>query len=331
MNRKKLLLMGAILVCTLFALFFTLKCKKKIDLSHLANQQSYFIPIKITKFHADIPYMEIKINNVINEVSVDLGSGNIVALPAECLQQIDNKSHVGSSSHYGIRGKKYQCDRYLVPKVDIGKLSLYNVEITVSNPELIEKEGCIVSDPETSSPDNVGTVGWKLFSKVNLLLDCEKSLLAFCDGWETLKKQGYSLEDFVGVPFVLDKDFIEFEAITADGPLHCIIDTGCTHNILNKDLKGDSNEHMILNPENINKMNFNPENTDKMVFNSDAIYEAPTFIIGKGDFGPVTFDQIKMPYQLDAFLGMEFLYSRPIFIDFLNHRIYFSKKINAST
>lgn len=330
MNRKRLAILVCVLICIIvfLFLFFVCKHKKEVKSSHLAIRNFYFLPIQITGFHSGIPSIEIGIRNVISEVDVDLGSGSIVGVPNEYLQQIDNKSYIGSTPYYGIRGKRYQCDVYEIPEVDIGIITLYKVEVTVNNPEW-EKDATIMDNSDAPSPRNVGKVGWKLFSKLNLLLDCEKSLLAFCDGWETLQKQGYSVEDFIEVPFVLDRDFIEFEAMTADGPLRCVIDTGCTDNILNKDLNGGSNEHMILNPENINKMHFNPENADQMVFDPDAIYETSTFRIGKEDFGPVTFRQIKMPYQIDAFLGMDFLYSRPMFIDFLNRKIYFSKKIEA--
>ncbi|NTW34396.1 MAG: hypothetical protein HGB12_17540 [Bacteroidetes bacterium] len=135
------------------------------------------------------------------------------------------------------------------------------------------------------------------------------------------------MDDFIAVPMLLDRNFIEFEAVTQDGTIRCLLDTGSTWNILNRDLQGKNNDHMVIKPGNIEEhLNANPENLDLMVLDIKDCCEMPVFKIGKKDFGKVTFRKIKMPYKIDAVIGMEFLHSKLVFLDFPNRKIYFYEK-----
>jgi hypothetical protein len=63
-----------------------------------------------------------------------------------------------------------------------------------------------------------------------------------------------------------------------------------------------------------------------MVFDPDDICDMQVFKIGKKDFGVVTFQKIKIPFEIDAIIGMELLDSKLVFIDFPNRKIYFYEK-----
>jgi hypothetical protein len=154
-----------------------------------------------------------------------------------------------------------------------------------------------------------GTIGWRIFNKMTLLLDLKSSMIAVCDSIETFKNQGYSLEKFTKVSMLEDSQHIEFETMTSRGPLRCILDTGCTINFLNSDkVKGKTLNKMIRKDKNFK------------TFSSVKINET--------EFGPIEFCKIpiKAPYHLDAILGMDFLTDHVVFIDFKNRQIYFSKK-----
>ncbi len=116
------------------------------------------------------------------------------------------------------------------------------------------------------------------------------------------------MDSFIEAPLLLNHDMIEFEARTAGGKLRCLLDTGATINILNC----DSIE------------NFARENT----------CEIPSFKITGHDFGPTSFmcAPLKLPFKVDAIIGMEFIHSKLIFIDFPNRKIYFgsAEKVEES-
>jgi hypothetical protein len=162
---------------------------------------------------------------------------------------------------------------------------------------------------DTSLPAIFGTIGWRIFNRTGLLLDLGHSTIAVCDSVETFKNQGYSLEHFTKVPMLDDCQLIEFETMTSKGPLRCILDTGCTLNFLNSNkVKGKTISKMLRKDKNYKTFS--------------------SFKINETKFGPIEFCKIpiKLPYHLDAILGMDFLTDHVVFIDFNNRQIYFSKR-----
>lgn len=123
---------------------------------------------------------------------------------------------------------------------------------------------------------------------------------------------------------MLDRGFIEFEAMTEGGTLRCLLDTGSTLSMLNKDLESFCNDHMIFNSKNIDQYPIlNPENKNLLVFDSKDTQQLSIFNIGGKEFGPMVFNRIQSPMAIDAIIGMEFFESTLIFIDFWNETIYF--------
>jgi hypothetical protein len=135
------------------------------------------------------------------------------------------------------------------------------------------------------------------------------------------------VDAFIETPLLLDRNSIEFEAMTETGPIRCILDTGSTGNMLNKDMQGGFNNHMIFNPDTIDQHErLNPLNSDQMQFDIEDICDMPLLKIGGKDFGTVKFRKMKSPFEIDAIIGMDFLDSKLVFIDFPNRKIYFYKK-----
>lgn len=94
--------------------------------------------------------------------------------------------------------------------------------------------------------------------------------------------------------------------------------------MLNKDREGGANDHMIFNQISLGEHAvLNPQNSDLMEFDPDAECAIPMFKIGKKDFGEIAFTKFKTPLKIDAIIGMEFLESKLLFIDFPNRKIYF--------
>jgi hypothetical protein len=203
---------------------------------------------------------------------------------------------------------------------------LYQAKVEEINSEF-EKDTILMKKEESSPVSHLGRIGWPIFHNFNFFFDCDNALIAFCDSLDTLKRQGYPVDSFIETQLLLDRNLIEFEVMTEKGPLRCILDTGSTKNILNKEIEGGSPNHMIFNPDNVDQHPVSTDaKSDQMVFDSNDIYDVEVFKIGKKDFGAVTFQKIKTPLEIDAIIGMEFLDSKLVFIDFPNHKIYFYEK-----
>lgn len=247
-------------------------------------------------------------------------------MPKECIGELGDKLFIHHVSHFGIRGKKYCSDIYEIPEIKIGRMIFFRAKTQEMNPEF-EKDATIVQDGESSSIGQLGRIGWTLFRNFNCFIDSDNSLMAFCDSISTLRKKGYPVDAFVEVPLLLDRNSIEFEAMTETGPIRCLLDTGSTGNILNKDIWGGHNNHMIYNPITIDQQEvLNPLNIDQMEFDIEDICNMPIFKIGGKDFGTVKFQKMKSPFEIDAIIGMDFLDSKLVFIDFPNRKIYFYQK-----
>lgn len=67
-----------------------------------------------------------------------------------------------------------------------------------------------------------------------------------------------------------------------------------------------------------------------MVFDLEKILFEMPFKIANTEFGPLEFHNAKIPIAFDAIIGMEFLRSKMVFIDFRKRKLYFyeSKAIN---
>ena len=328
MKRKWIILCIAatIIIGSSITCFWLNPWKSSCSKYHLCIKGSYFEEVPIVESFANIPCIEIEIEGKKIMAEVDLGSTKLISLPGEFLKELNHKSFLKQGSYYGIRGKKYHSDLYEIPKIQIGGMTIYQVWAEEINLEFT-KDSALGEKKQESSDQPLARVGWGLFSMFNVFLDCENNKIAFCDSLDTLRKHGYPVNSFVETPILLDRNLIEFEVKTNKGKMRCVLDTGCTFNMLNKDLENGSSEHMIFNLDNIDKFEvLNPDNSDLSVFDLKNFYEIPVFKIGKKDFGKTTFAKIKMPLEIDAFVGMEFLRSKLVFIDFPNCKIYFYEK-----
>jgi len=95
--------------------------------------------------------------------------------------------------------------------------------------------------------------------------------------------------------------------MTSQGPLLCMIDTGCTKNLIfTSNPDGKSIQELFRDKENFTTFT--------------------TFQIGEKEFGATTFRPfpIAFPIKVEAILGMEFLVDHQVLIDFKNAEVYFA-------
>lgn len=307
MNLKKFYFFSVLLLFV-FCAFHFVRGKKQNDVfEEKISHSAFFAPTPIVKFSAThSPCIQVRIEDRDCFFDIDLGFQGDLSISNSVIDQISEKKLVGTRSIFGFNGEECINNIYSIPEIKIGSLTIFKPIIHEANDEFYNK-AVIVKNGEQCSPGEPGTLGWELFYNFNLLLDCRNSMIAFCDSVETLKEQGLPIETYAKIPLSLERGVIEFSAETEKGPLRCILDTGCTFNILNRDIE-----------ENDAELLFNPK------------YQIPYLSLKEGhfDFGPVIFRplSVKSPAQVEALLGMEFIKQHTIFIDFKNKTIYISPK-----
>lgn len=271
--------------------------QKEMRNFELLKEEGYFIPLKIFGYsQSNLPFIEVDIENRTIPSLIDLGFQGMFSLPCPLLNNIGEKKWVKRNRSFGIKGRTYENDVYEVENIKIGNMSFPSVQIKEKCFDSMN-EGVVAGTPRIEH--HYGSIGWELFTKYNLLVDCRQSVLALCDSLETLKQHQYPVEAFTETPMI-SSDFLFIEGVTEEGPLYFLLDTGSTWNILNRDL----------------------ESEDEFVYNEDDIQELSSFKIEGKEFGPITFRRIKSPIKFDAILGMEFFDSHLVFIDFDNKKIH---------
>lgn len=322
---RKWCVLGALLVLGVWGTFYFVlrKTSEERDIGPLTKKTAYFVPMKMEGFSSgNIPYFTVNIENQTVIAKVDLGYEGYIALSSDVIAALNAKKFIKRSSSYGLKGKAYACDVYELEKMHTENMSFYPVQADEESLEF--KRDIKLGEEGEISEGDFGRVGWRLFQNFNLLVDHENSTFALCDSLETLKKQGYPVDSFSETPLLLDRGLIEFEANTEAGILRCVLDSGSTWNLLNRDPGDLSNSHIIFNQDNMDQHpTLNPENKSLLVFDPQNFQDVPTFDLGGKDFGPITFNYIKSPMAIDAILGMEFFEDTLVFIDFANRKIYF--------
>jgi hypothetical protein len=271
------------------------------------TSSSFFIPVPIVAYSpGQLPCLQIQVENQTYLATLDLGYRGTCSMKKELVNEIKNKSFIRTRTAYGVLGKEYQKKVYRIPEVKIQRIIFHDLPVEEQSEEF-KQDSIIIQDSGDSFSEHLNQVGWEIFQKTNLLLDLGNSKAAFCDGIETLKKQGYVMENFTKAPLLLDRGLVELEVLTENGPLHCSIDTGATYNLINREnSEGKDPKELMMNPENF--------------------YTFKSFQINGKDLGPISFKPfpIKIPIHIEVVLGMEFFRTHIVFIDFWNNFIYFA-------
>lgn len=267
----------------------------------------YFIKIPITKWTENqIPCLSIEIGENLISSQLDLGYMGYFSISSELLEKLNDKIYLRSVKTCGILGKEYEEKIYEFPEIQIEQLSFQKYTVQ-EEPKEFHHHGSFVKNGGAPSPNEPGRIGWKIFQNTNLLLDLGNNLVAFCDSIDTLNNHQYEVKSFVQTPLLSNRGFVELEAKTPDGLLRCVLDTGCTWNVLNTEVQGG---------QNLNELIWTPENHSKI----------PQFVIGDIDFGPIFFRHIpiKLPIHVEAILGIDFLKKNLVYLDFVHDLIYFT-------
>jgi hypothetical protein len=267
---------------------------------------AYFDSISIAKWTSiKSPCVPIQIGHKTISAQIDLGFKGQCSLDSSVLEQIEEKTLLGSQTMYGFQGTPYDKKVFQVQSIRIGDLSLNNPQVQEEGKNFYA-QAVVSKNGGKPAPPEPARIGWKAFQNTNLLLDLKNDKIAFCDSLATLKKQGYATQKFMKTHLFIDRGLVEIDAIVNNKPFRCMLDTGSTFNVLNvKNEENKSLQELFWNPETFRTM--------------DA------FKISQKEFGPITFRQlpIRLPIHIDAILGMDFFLENLVFIDFDNSLVYF--------
>ena len=147
-----------------------------------SHTTSYFVSLPITYTKYGNPLIDVKLGNNIQPCYVRIGSRFPMVLDKAILDKLD-KQPSGITKSDDLNGEHYERPSYLVPKVEIGDLTIKNITVTQV------EEG------------TANVLGQYLGGKYNLLLDFLNSRIIACDSFSRLKSKGVVNEGWIKVPF----------------------------------------------------------------------------------------------------------------------------------
>lgn len=294
----------------LFVFFYLILSflQKEENLKVVGKDQNPIFYEKISSVYfqdSSLPCLKVKIEEKYFPVLLDIGFQGTVSLRERDFKQIGEKSYKETASMYGFRGNLHKQEIYKIPKINIGDLTFHNPTLAKANPLLLD-EGNIF---EGSLPEDTGLIGLLLFKNTALYLDLCNSHVAICDSISTFEDKEGPLDAFTKIPLLSTSKFVEFSVMTEEGLLQCLLDSGATSNFIHRE-------------------NYPDPTFEELLLNRRPHVHFSKFKIEGRDFGPTSFFplQMKMPSQVQAILGMEFLLQHRVLIDFKNRHIYLASR-----
>jgi hypothetical protein len=262
---------------------------------------SFFTEIAVAQYtHSNLPCFDVVLSGKTFSTILDLGYTRYISLRSDLVSSISEKQYLKTVSSWGVRGERFEQNLYRVRAVEIDNLTIAPVVLEEDLPEFHEQAQIVKAEDEIMED---GKLGWRLFKNMTLFLDFNEDKILVADSLETFEKHK-NLADFVKVPLILERELLEFDIVLPRGPVRCFLDTGFTCNYLHSS---------------------NPDKLPLDELHMKSGVQFPYVQIGNKKFGPTTFHAIplQVPVRVQGVLGMEFLFSTEVFIDFRNKFIYF--------
>lgn len=283
----------------------------------LEKVKGYFYPLAIELAGDLTPCLEATLDELPIILQVDLGADEYLSCDAEVLSCIKNKHLRGHVTFYGLRGKKYESPVFAVKNLRLGPLLFRELSAKETHIEFQEDAVLMRHDHEPSILTQ-GSVGWRLFEKMSLLLDFPGNTIAVCEGLSSVQAHGYDVDHAIVCEMHVDRSLVEFYVTVEKERMRCMLDTGSTFNLLNI----HRHQSDLLRPDNMDQHEqMNPSNVEQWDFNKNLAQGV--FI---AELGTTSFHQVPMIYDIDAVIGMEFLQNWVVLLDFPSKKIFFLKK-----
>ena len=304
MKKKLIIGAGTCLIVLVIGWAFTLWVPNHEKI-HSALPPHSFYSFTLTESDSRLPYLQAEIEGIPFLAQLDMGYEGVLTLPKHLLEQLKHKSDSGKVLFAGIRGKKYETSMFTIPKCYIGDLAFINLPVEEGNLEF-EQDAILRNTTNPEPTDVKAQVGWQAFSRTVVLINLNKSIAICCDSLETLKEKGYPIEQFVCTNFLPRKEFIEFEADIGNRIVKCLLDTGCTFNLIHTPtsvLEAADEEPEFAEIDFANPL------------------PSTTFSVGGRQLGPCIFYEAQLPFGAEAIIGVDFLETQIVCIDFINRKL----------
>lgn len=308
MIRKRLfiLLYRYFLIYVGFGVFFTTSCNSS------SNNQTYLrIPITISSTFG-IPILNIEIEKIQYPVEVDLGMAYQLYVDPKVLKKIKNKKKEINKIQGDIRGNLYETQSFQIPSIRLKHWEIKNIVVSEEDPTYISntvfwipsekiKKEIIEKDAKIKQ----GSIGWPIFAQFACFFNFSHSEIVIGKNIASLREAGYSMNEFIQIPFSVNKGGIILSMTTDLGIHQFLLDTGVSCSMIRQKL---------VPKEKIEKIKFNVEG-----------YTTESMLLNEQNLGRWTFKlfEISECYdQFDGILGVDFFKKRAVCLDFQNQMAY---------
>lgn len=263
------------------------------------------IPVSISE-ESGLPFAEVEIEGEKYPVLVDLGSSLCLTLSEEIVNHIREKQPYRQRVITAFNGKSYPLESYIVSDVRLRNLVIGKLEVSKGSKDFLGEAGLIHKGEKEPEP-RFGELGFGFFSMLNmpLFLDLSHGVIYIRASFNRLRKEGYHFENWTKVPFSIGPQFgVVLDLETDLGSKKLVLDTGATLSLLSRREVGEGK--------------------------TESFHRSPCCKIGETDFGEQDFFLTQFPEvfgEIDGFLGMDFLKSHTVYLDFERKEAYFSKSI----
>jgi len=261
--------------------------------SSLPAHENIFLPIVYDE--DDLPLIEVKIEDNVYSLLIDLGSYAQISLDEEILEKI-NKKPYGIAKFEDFQGSRYKSEKYLIPEIRIGNTIFAEVIAKGENKDF-KKKIVLWESPDHSPSKLGGKVGRNLLKRKNIFLDFLNSRMAFVEKVDSLKSLNFP-DNFLAIPFEITSLGITLKIKTDIGEKKFILDSGSTLSAIRA-----SQYRNLACQKGENGLNY---------------FTSSQFIIGNRSFDEIRLHllDIAAVEQVDGVLGMDFMRHHAFYIDF---------------
>ncbi|MEX0961754.1 MAG: hypothetical protein WDZ28_02725 [Simkaniaceae bacterium] len=265
---------------------------------------SFSKPIPLQYTDAGSPCVMIHINGKKIDAIIDTGSCYEITIPydSSILEQLKK---IKDSCSINFKGEKAKSSQYILPSCQIEGYKIQNIiaEVDMSiDPNRYEVS--IIGEAKGVVDSNkTGAIGRPFLLRSNIYFDFPNDQMSFIS-----EKEFASMKDqFVLIPF--EETWMGFQLIvdTDFGSLKCLLDTGSSLSFI----------------QNRFGNNFT---TIQDNYGNECL-QSEKLILSGVDYGKNNLYPLKMKAfsEIDGILGMDFLKSKSLYIDYRNKRFYLKK------
>lgn len=253
-----------------------------------------------------IPSTLVDIQGKKYPLEIDFGSKFQLTLTREILKGIE-KIPYGNLQGRDAKGLVYESPAYIIPKIKIGDHVFEDVIVKEVN-EAYVVNTTLYSENNVKSEilkNKYGVIGRALLEKMNLLIDFPNLVLIEYDDISELRKNGYSEDDLIKIPFEIGRTGPIITVDTDFGKARLSFDTGSTGSLIRysfaKEVEYKNDSHGL-----------------HYVISSRFVIENKNF----GNVNLYLYDISPELNEIDGVLGMDFLVKHVLYIDYRNKFIY---------